>query len=318
MSLAFPDVRGVRLEADARDPIAVLAPRHYQDLATAAYEDAELLLSSILPDARIEHVGASAIAGAYSRGGVDICVAVPRDAFDESLGVLCEAGYVAGAHDEGADRRAALVAPHGDVALTLQLIESGSAHESLMRFSAMRCAPTRRCWRATTRSRSNRARRARPRTPTRSHASWPTSCRPERPGQPRCTRWMCGSRGPNAGHQLRHDGLGARRVVGAHVAHVDIGRHAAQLRPRVHGQVRLHQQHDAGHALRLAVVADEGMEQAADGAQARAPDRIQAQRAQRVPIVEGGIAVAALQVGDEMESVHRDARVAHGSCAPPW
>jgi GrpB-like predicted nucleotidyltransferase (UPF0157 family) len=137
MSLAFPDVQGARLEADTREPVALLAPRHYQDLATAAYEDAELLLSSILPDARIEHVGASAIAGAYSRGGVDICVAVPRDTYDESLGVLCEAGYVPRSpqsQDDGSDRRAALVAPHCDVALTLQLIESGSAHEALMRF----------------------------------------------------------------------------------------------------------------------------------------------------------------------------------------
>ena len=134
MSLAFPDVQGVRLEADAAEAIAVLAPRHYQDLATAAYEDAELLLSAILPDARIEHVGASAIAGAYSRGGVDVCVAVPRETFDEALGVLCEAGYVQGALDDAGDRRAALIAPHAATALTLQLIESGSAHEALMRF----------------------------------------------------------------------------------------------------------------------------------------------------------------------------------------
>ena len=134
MSLAFPDVQGTRLEADTADAIAVLAPRHYQDLATAAYEDAELLLSAILPDARIEHVGASAIPGAYSRGGVDVCVAVPREAFDESLGVLCEAGYVLHAQPDDGDRQAQLGAPHGDVALTLRLVESGSRHEALMRF----------------------------------------------------------------------------------------------------------------------------------------------------------------------------------------
>jgi GrpB-like predicted nucleotidyltransferase (UPF0157 family) len=138
MSLAFPDVRGTGLETDTAESVAVLAPRQYQDHATAAYEDAELLISSILPDARIEHVGASAIRGAYSRGGVDVCVAVPREAFDEALGVLCEAGYVQHehAHTDTAtgDRRAALIAPHADVALTLQLIQSGSHHEALMRF----------------------------------------------------------------------------------------------------------------------------------------------------------------------------------------
>lgn len=135
MALAFPDVQGTSVRADAREPVTVLAPRHYQEVANAAYEDAELLLSSILPDARIEHVGASAIPGAYSRGGVDICVAVPPDAFDESLGVLCEAGYLQRPRHgaEADDRWAALVAPHGEVELTLQLIESGSAHESLMR-----------------------------------------------------------------------------------------------------------------------------------------------------------------------------------------
>ena len=138
MSLAFPDVQGIGLETDAAESIAVLAPRHYQDPATVAYEDAELLLSSILPDARIEHVGASAIPGAYSRGGVDVCVAVPGEAFDEALGVLCEAGYVqrelAHADPAAGDRLAALIAPHADVALQLRLIESGSGHEALMRF----------------------------------------------------------------------------------------------------------------------------------------------------------------------------------------
>ena len=135
MSLALPDAHV--LDAADRVPVAVLAPRHYQEVAVAAYEDAELLLTAILPDARVEHVGASAVAGASSRGGVDICVAVPRGAFDESLGVLCEAGYVQAplrAHDDGRDRQAALAAPHAAVALTLRLVESGSAHEALMRF----------------------------------------------------------------------------------------------------------------------------------------------------------------------------------------
>jgi GrpB-like predicted nucleotidyltransferase (UPF0157 family) len=139
MSLALPDVHGPRLDADAdaRARVALLAPAHYQDVAVAAYEDAELLLTAILPDTRVEHVGASAVAGAHSRGGVDICVAVPRDAFDESLAVLCEAGYVKTsphAHDPGRDRQAALAAPHARVPLTLRLVESGSAHEALMRF----------------------------------------------------------------------------------------------------------------------------------------------------------------------------------------
>ena len=141
MSLAFPAVHDT-LEADTREPVTLLAPHRYQAAARAAYEDAELLLTAILPDARIEHVGASAVAGAVSRGGVDICVAVPRDAFDEALGVLCEAGYLQRSQEDAADRHAALVALHGAVPLTLQLIESGSAHESLLQVrDALRADP---------------------------------------------------------------------------------------------------------------------------------------------------------------------------------
>jgi GrpB-like predicted nucleotidyltransferase (UPF0157 family) len=142
MSLASPDVQGAHLEADASAFVAVLAPRDYQDVASAAYEDAELLLTAILPDARIEHVGASAVPGAYSRGGVDICVAAPRGAFDEALGVLGEAGYVQGSLDDGRDRSALLAAPDAAVPLRLRLVETGSAHESLMRLrDALRTDP---------------------------------------------------------------------------------------------------------------------------------------------------------------------------------
>ena len=133
MSLAFPAVHDTRLQAHAREPVTLLAPARWQAAAAAAYEDAELLLTSILPDARIEHVGATAVAGAVSPGGVDVCVAVPRDAFDEALGVLVEAGCQQRSQEDAADRHAALAMPAAPVAVTLQLIETGSRHESLMR-----------------------------------------------------------------------------------------------------------------------------------------------------------------------------------------
>jgi GrpB-like predicted nucleotidyltransferase (UPF0157 family) len=136
MSLAFPDLQGTRLATDPRAAVQVLAPRHYQQQATAAYEDAELLITAILPDARVEHVGASAVSGAYSTGHVDVCVAVPRDSLDEALGVLVEAGFVVSAQDAG---MCTLDAPLREVPVSLRLIESGSRHESFMRLrDAMR------------------------------------------------------------------------------------------------------------------------------------------------------------------------------------
>ena len=142
MSLVFPAVHDTRLEADIREPVTLLAASHYQDAAAAAYEDAELLLTSILPDARIEHVGASAVAGAHSRGGVDVCVAVPHGAFDEALGVLIEAGCLQRSQEDAADRYAALAMPDAGMPVTLQLIETGSGHESLLRVrDALRVDP---------------------------------------------------------------------------------------------------------------------------------------------------------------------------------
>jgi GrpB-like predicted nucleotidyltransferase (UPF0157 family) len=115
-------------------PVDVRAPRQYQDQARAAFEDAELLLGAILPEARIAHVGASAIPGAYSRGGVDVCVAVPRDGFLEALAVLGEAGYTLRAGTPRTEQLCTLDAPAGDVALAVRLIEAGSRHESFLRF----------------------------------------------------------------------------------------------------------------------------------------------------------------------------------------
>jgi len=56
--------------------------------------------------------------------------------------VLCEAGYLQRSLDDGSERRARLTAPYANVPLTLRLVESGSVHESLMRFrDALRADP---------------------------------------------------------------------------------------------------------------------------------------------------------------------------------
>jgi GrpB-like predicted nucleotidyltransferase (UPF0157 family) len=131
MTLALPDVQVTGL---ADDPIAVLAPRHYQEGAVAAFEDAELLLSAILPEARIGHVGASAVPGAYSRGGVDVCVVVPRGGLLEALGVLGEAGYTARTDATQREQPCVLDAPEGAVRLALHVVEAGTNLDGLVGF----------------------------------------------------------------------------------------------------------------------------------------------------------------------------------------
>lgn len=134
MNPAFLDTQPdglVDMEAPA---VRVHAPRQYQERALAAYEDAELLLAAILPDARIEHVGASAIPGAYSRGDVDVCVVVPPDRWREALGVLGEAGFTLRPGTLRTEQACTLDAPGSDVALGVLLVDAGTRHDHFVRF----------------------------------------------------------------------------------------------------------------------------------------------------------------------------------------
>lgn len=134
MTLAISDTQATTPGTDRNAPVALLAPRHYQERAVAAFEDAQLLLSAILPDARIEHVGASAIPGAYSRGGVDLCVVVPRDGLREALGVLGEAGFALRPGAPRSEQQCTLDAPEGDIPLAVHLVEAGSRFTAFIRF----------------------------------------------------------------------------------------------------------------------------------------------------------------------------------------
>ena len=134
MTLASTDLQDASFVDDIGGVPEMFAPRDYQHRAVAAYEDAELLLTAILPDARVAHIGASAIAGAYSRGNVDICVAVPRASFDEALGVLVEAGFVVRSAGAPGDGQRVLDAPDSASPLVLRLIETASRHEALIGF----------------------------------------------------------------------------------------------------------------------------------------------------------------------------------------
>ena len=122
------------LDLPAAPAIALQPPLRYQARALAVFDDAELLLSAILPAARIEHVGASSVPGALSKGDVDVCVLLARDAFHEALGVLGEAGYTLRSRaDRGAPRHA-LVAPPCELPLTVHLVEDTEAPDPLVAF----------------------------------------------------------------------------------------------------------------------------------------------------------------------------------------
>lgn len=102
--------------------IETAAPPAPNQTMSLAYDDAELLLSSILPDARISRIAPPS--GSGHPDHVDIGIAVPRDTYDEALGVLLEAGYLRRADEPLDDRAQRLSAPDAGTLLTLHLFES--------------------------------------------------------------------------------------------------------------------------------------------------------------------------------------------------
>lgn len=100
-------------------------------------------LVAALPDARVDHVGSSAIPGAISKGDIDICVAVSADRFEAALQVLAELGYHEANDTLRTPQICMLKASRQDVDLALQRIEAGWRFEFFLRFrDALRAAPS--------------------------------------------------------------------------------------------------------------------------------------------------------------------------------
>ena len=65
----------------------------YQPAVQALFDRTAAALKALLPGARVEHVGASSIPGACSKGDLDICVLVPPEAHAQVVDLLCGQGF---------------------------------------------------------------------------------------------------------------------------------------------------------------------------------------------------------------------------------
>jgi GrpB-like predicted nucleotidyltransferase (UPF0157 family) len=137
-----PDCLGgtVRL---AVPPVRLLRPTVYLPRAEQVFDEVRQQLSAALPDARVDHVGSSAIPGAISKGDIDICVAVRADRFEAGLQVLAGLGYHEAENTLRTPQLCMLKSRRCDIDLALQLIEAGSRFEFFLRFrDALRAAPS--------------------------------------------------------------------------------------------------------------------------------------------------------------------------------
>ncbi|MEP6654838.1 MAG: GrpB family protein [Myxococcales bacterium] len=97
------------------------------------FEELRKTLAGALPDARIEHVGATAVPGALTKGDLDVCIQVERGAFssaDQFLAALfnrnTESGRTASFSSFTDDAR--------EVPVGVQLVLAGSREDVFIRW----------------------------------------------------------------------------------------------------------------------------------------------------------------------------------------
>lgn len=120
-------------------------PEQYQPQTIALFNVVAARLGAALPCARIEHVGASSIPGAVSKGDLDLCVIVSAELFASTLAALEQLGYQIKADTLRTDQLCMLESDSAtgpDEAHAIQLIEAGSTFEFFITFrDALRASP---------------------------------------------------------------------------------------------------------------------------------------------------------------------------------
>lgn len=109
-----------------------LAPEVYQPKCRSRFVSLASKLSTMLPHARIEHVGASSIDGAISKGDLDIFVGVKAGNHQQTVRLLDAAGYTVKL-DTHRDESLCML-EHADNAVALQVVANGSQYEYFITF----------------------------------------------------------------------------------------------------------------------------------------------------------------------------------------
>ncbi len=125
-------------------PTPLLQPHAYQPALALRFDAVRRRLAAVLPhDTAIEHVGASAIPGALSKGDLDIAVRVPAAAAHAGVVQrLCALRYVPARDTLRTHTLCMLQWPNTDEAHALQVVAAGSRFDMFTTFrDALRAQP---------------------------------------------------------------------------------------------------------------------------------------------------------------------------------
>jgi GrpB-like predicted nucleotidyltransferase (UPF0157 family) len=122
--------------------VKLLDTPEFQARAGAVFVSVAEQLAQLLPDARVEHVGASAVPGAITKGDLDICVLVAPNSHQSTVATLESSGYVVKTGTLRSPELCMLLSPRTDLDVALQVVAKGSRFEFFMHFrDALRADP---------------------------------------------------------------------------------------------------------------------------------------------------------------------------------
>lgn len=120
----------------------LLRPEQYQPEARHLFETLRRELEPLLPYHSIEHIGASAIPGAVSKGDLDICIVTPQGPISATINTIKALGYREKEETLRTDQLCMLIPMSGNRDVALQVIEAGSQFEFFLTFrDALRANP---------------------------------------------------------------------------------------------------------------------------------------------------------------------------------
>ncbi len=111
-----------------------LAAGVYQPVAWLTYHQIREQVLTVLPSARIEHIGSSSIEGAVSKGDLDVFIGVEKSKFEHAISVLQALRFTITEDTLRTDELCPFESFDYPLDVGVQLVANGSRFENFLRF----------------------------------------------------------------------------------------------------------------------------------------------------------------------------------------
>ena len=112
----------------------LLQSEQYYDRNLTIFDQLKRVIINAIPFARVEHIGASAIPGAVSKGDLDIFVGVPKNKHEECLEKIISLGFKIKEDTLRTDSLCMLISDEYACDTAIQLVVNGSEFEFFLTF----------------------------------------------------------------------------------------------------------------------------------------------------------------------------------------